>query len=132
MHMKKSRVVKLVILGTAVFSCSEEVPDGERRVYKNKSACVEEWSDSSLCEDTAGDAEHSRYGSHMGPYYSPGMGYYWMHGNRFSLPSRFSSGSASSGFVSRGSSVRSTTSAHTSTSRGGFGSSSASHSGVSS
>ncbi len=131
--MKKSKVVKLVLLGSAVFGCSDDsqtVADGERRVYKSKNECVEEWSDSSLCESTEGDSNYSRHGSHMGPYYSPGMGYYWMHGNRFSLPSRFSQSGATSGFVSRGNPVRSATSSHTSTasSRGGFGSTAASHS----
>jgi hypothetical protein len=136
-HMKKSKVVKLVLLGGAFFGCSDDtqnVADGERRVYKSKNECVQEWSDSTLCESTDGDATYSGHGSHMGPYYSPGMGYYWMHGNRFSLPSRFLPSGAASGFVSRGNSVRSTTSSHTSTtsSRGGFGSSSAAHSSASS
>ena len=112
---KRSAQITLVLLGAAAIAACDD--DNERRdLYASKQACVQDWGDEKKCESAPASAgaghSHTGGGYFWGPTYL-GRGY-----------SAGSTGSSALSPARSGSRALGTSSV----SRGGFGSSSSSHS----
>ena len=113
---RRSAHITLVLLGAAALAgCGD---DNDRRdLYASKQDCVQDWGDETKCEQappgTTSSRPHSGGGYFWGPAYSSGS-------------YRTGSSSSSTGWTAARSGSRAV--ASSSFSRGGFGSSSSSHS----
>ena len=116
---KRSARITLVLLGAAALSSCDD--QSERRdVYASRQDCVQDWGEEKKCEPAPDSAApsgrtHSGGGYFWGPLYS---------GHNY----RYGSGSGSSALSSARTGSRAISSTSSSISRGGFGSSSSSHS----
>jgi uncharacterized protein YgiB involved in biofilm formation len=112
---KRSAQITLVLLGAAALSACDD--QSERRdLYASKQDCVQDWGDDTKCEPAPASAATGHAHS--------GGGFFW--GPRYSSNSYRSSGTGSIATSPARSGSRAIGSS--SVSRGGFGSSSSSHS----
>lgn len=114
--------ITLVLIGSATLSsCGDGEEIGQRDLYRTQAECLQDWGkDPASCEPV-------RSGKHSGHYYGP---YYRSASSRLEAPGtvtppRAASRAVGTAHVARSGSVSSNSS---SISRGGFGSSSATHS----
>ena len=111
---RRSAQISLVLIGaTALAGCGDD--DSRRDLYASKQDCVQDWGDEKKCEaapaGTTSSRPHSGHGYFWGPIYSG---------------SSYRTGTSSTGSTAVRSGSRAISSS--SFSRGGFGSSSSSHS----
>jgi|WetSurMetagenome_2_1015567.scaffolds.fasta_scaffold00053_43 hypothetical protein len=125
--MKKSRKIALTLIASACLmasGCGDDEQKTEKQIYASKEACEKDWDS----KDCAYQQDDRRYhGPHY--YFIGGRPWYYPHGYNNPVETRpgqgaynLKPGDTSAGAVSRISSSRSSSS-----SRGGFGSSSHSH-----
>jgi uncharacterized protein YgiB involved in biofilm formation len=114
---RRSAQITLVLIGAAALAGCGDDDDSRRDLYASKQDCVQDWGDETKCEPapagTTSSRPHSGHGYFWGPVYS-GSSY------------RTGSSSSSTGWTGARSGSRAVSSS--SFSRGGFGSSSSSHS----
>jgi len=125
--MKKSRKIVLTLVASACIvaaGCGSDEKQTERQVYNSKEACASDW-DSANCEYAANEKRY--YGPHY--YFVGGRPWFYPSGYHNPVETRPGQGAnfLKPGATSPWAVSRISTSMSSSSSRGGFGSSSHSH-----